>query len=755
MPDPAVVFRRPFDEQVAFFRGKLGNLVPTKKWDDIKKSAHDRAFMVAGAAKADLLADLAAAVDKAIAEGETLEAFRGRFLEIVRRHGWAGWTGDDRKTPDDKGGKGVAWRTRVIYQTNLATSYAAGRLAQLKEAGYRYWVYKHSDSVAHPRPQHLAWNGLTLPADHPFWQSHYPPNGWNCFPGSTPVRCDALLGQRVWYAGEIVEIHAASGNRVAVTPNHPILTGRGWVAAQSLQQGDELLCASPDINTPLSWIVHDEHAPTCAEDLFETLAAQGFRVIPVATHDFHGDALGMEGEIHIAGADRHLVHIVESARGEGFGKIRLDGALGLPVEATHTAMRDSEDASILAKPAASQHLLNGWLGHAKPQRDLPGAGQSAAVQADGDAFGIGVARIGSGPRLDKVALAPAVALLDTPPDDPVRIASPAQIDPGLSQCTSDGLTAAAALLRQLLDANPGKVLLDHVIEIRKFDWSGHVYDFTTSTGLILAGGIVVSNCRCRVVGANGGEGAKLLGGDPGYNTPPAGWDAIDPKTKEPVGIDKGWGYMPGRKAEAIKAIAGALSRFDPVMADLAATFAGKTVAWPYELAKAYMGGVPAEMRDALARAVRAQPETGEAVRRYAQAALAGRPVDPYRTMGLLTMDESARIAEMTGVEALKRELFDWVIDKYAPLHVRAEHGDDAVEQPRGQRAVTAGDYARLPAIILAPDRIWVEDGGKTLLLERAFDGERQVAAFGILNKRRMVALKSMRVIRRAPRAQRP
>lgn len=567
MPEAAAVFRRPFDEQVAFFRGKLGNLVPTEKWDDIQKSAHDRAFMVAGAQKADLLADLAAAVDKAISEGETLEAFRARFLEIVRRRGWAGWTGDDRKDPDDpkdKGGKGVTWRTRVIYQTNLATSYAAGRLAQLKEAGYRYWVYKHSDSVLHPRPQHLAWNGLTLPADDPFWKSHYPPNGWNCFPGSTPVRCDALLGQRVWYAGEMVEIHTASGNRVAVTHNHPILTGRGWVSAQSLQQGDELLCASPDINTPLSGIVHDEHAPTCAEDLFETLSAQGLRVIPVAAHDFYGDALGMEGEIHIAGADRHLVHIVESACGEGLGKQRFNRALGLAVEAAHAAMRDSEGTLVVAQPAAAQHLLNGWLGHAKPQSDLSGAGQSAAVQAHGDAFGIGVTRIGSGPRLDKVSLAPAVALLGAPPDDPACIASPAQLDTGQSQRASDGLTTAAALLRQLLDANPGKVLIDHVVEIRKYDWSGHVYDFTTSTGLILAGGVVVSNCRCRVVGANGPEGAKLLGGNPDYNTPPAGWDAIDPKTQEPVGIDKGWGYMPGGTvADTVLALKDKLDRLPP------------------------------------------------------------------------------------------------------------------------------------------------------------------------------------------------
>lgn len=171
-PKVTAILRRPFAEQVAFFRGKLGNLVPTATWRDLRKSAHDRAFMVAGAAKADLLADLASAVDKAIADGETLDAFRRRFAEIVQRHGWHGWTGEETAA-------GRAWRTRVIYQTNLATSYAAGRLAQLKEAGFQYWVYRHSGSE-HPRLQHLAWNGLTLPADHPFWQTHYPPNGWGC-----------------------------------------------------------------------------------------------------------------------------------------------------------------------------------------------------------------------------------------------------------------------------------------------------------------------------------------------------------------------------------------------------------------------------------------------------------------------------------------------------------------------------------------------------------------------------------------------
>ena len=117
-------FRKPFAEQVAAFRLRLGNLTPTVKWDDIQRAQHDRAFMVAGAQKADLLAVLAAAVDKAVSQGTTLDEFRRDFREIVERRGWHGWTGEGTKG-------GEAWRTKVIYKTNMATTYAAGRMAQL------------------------------------------------------------------------------------------------------------------------------------------------------------------------------------------------------------------------------------------------------------------------------------------------------------------------------------------------------------------------------------------------------------------------------------------------------------------------------------------------------------------------------------------------------------------------------------------------------------------------------------------------
>lgn len=168
-------FGTPFFEQLEFFRKKLN--LPTERWDDITKSAHDRAFMVAGVGKADLLSDLRGAMQRRIEDGGGLQAFRKEFTAVVLKHGWTGWTGEGSKA-------GWAWRTRIIYQTNMATSYAAGRWQQLNHPDLLklrpYWRYNHADGVMHPRPLHVSWNGITLPHDHIFWKTHFGPNGWGC-----------------------------------------------------------------------------------------------------------------------------------------------------------------------------------------------------------------------------------------------------------------------------------------------------------------------------------------------------------------------------------------------------------------------------------------------------------------------------------------------------------------------------------------------------------------------------------------------
>lgn len=170
--DPTAAFQKPFAYQLAALRLRFLDLHPTARWDDIREDAHNRAYMVAGAQKADLLADFALAMDKAVAQGTGADTFEKDFRAIVAKHGWHGWTGEGTEA-------GEAWRIKTIYRTNMRTSYMAGRFAQLVDGEFKYWVYRHGGSLE-PRLQHLAWDGLILPADHPFWATHYPPNGWGC-----------------------------------------------------------------------------------------------------------------------------------------------------------------------------------------------------------------------------------------------------------------------------------------------------------------------------------------------------------------------------------------------------------------------------------------------------------------------------------------------------------------------------------------------------------------------------------------------
>lgn len=157
----------PFAEQIEYFRNKRGVL--TESWLDVRGSMHDIGFMVAGANRTDLLADLWTAISKPIEGGATLRDFRKDFDAIVAKHGWQ-YTG------------GRNWRTRVIYETNLRQSYNAGRWRQLQriKSVRPFWRYRHDDSVAHPRIIHQSWDGLVLHADDPWWHTHFPANGWGC-----------------------------------------------------------------------------------------------------------------------------------------------------------------------------------------------------------------------------------------------------------------------------------------------------------------------------------------------------------------------------------------------------------------------------------------------------------------------------------------------------------------------------------------------------------------------------------------------
>lgn len=216
----------PFEEAIAFFRQKLN--LTSEHWTDVWQRANARAFTVAGAGTDALVEDFRREIMKALEDGTTLQDFRERFDEIVQKHGW-----EHTGTP--------GWRARVIYETNLLMAYSAGRHAQMTEPetlkAFPFWQYVHS-GAAHPRKQHLAWNGLTLAADDPFWQTHYPPNGWGCGCRVRPLSERGLerqgkravdrappIERRPWRNPKTGEVHQVP---VGIDPGFDYNPGEAW-----------------------------------------------------------------------------------------------------------------------------------------------------------------------------------------------------------------------------------------------------------------------------------------------------------------------------------------------------------------------------------------------------------------------------------------------------------------------------------------------------------------------------------------------
>ena len=181
----------PPKEAVEYFRQKGSRI--GFDYRDVWQQEHQAAFTVAKAMQIDLLKDIRDAVDSAIINGTTFADFKTTLLpNLVKRGWWGKQTMVDPLTQEARDVQlGSPRRLKVIYDTNLRTAHAEGQWARIQEtkAALPFLMYDHTPS-AHERKEHAAWDGLVLPADDPWWQSHYPVKAWGC-------KCRVIqLGQR-------------------------------------------------------------------------------------------------------------------------------------------------------------------------------------------------------------------------------------------------------------------------------------------------------------------------------------------------------------------------------------------------------------------------------------------------------------------------------------------------------------------------------------------------------------------------------
>lgn len=176
----AKAFRLEPGEALAYLRGRDTRV--TTDWRDLWQPEHAREFTISRLTRADLLDT----IRKGIVDSVGGDLSRTDWLKdtqaMLEKAGWWG----EQQVIDAVTGEAVtttfnARRLKLIFDANARTAYAAGQWKRLQQTKRSHPYLRYIALLdGRTRPEHAAWHNLTLPIDHPFWRTHFIPNGWNC-----------------------------------------------------------------------------------------------------------------------------------------------------------------------------------------------------------------------------------------------------------------------------------------------------------------------------------------------------------------------------------------------------------------------------------------------------------------------------------------------------------------------------------------------------------------------------------------------
>lgn len=412
--------------------------------------------------------------------------------------------------------------------------------------GYR-WV---STLDSRTTPQCQALDGQVFKMG----EGPMPPAHINCLTGDTDILSRSRIANvyKRAYKGIVVKLTTQSGKTLTITPNHPVLTRRGWIPAGDINGGDQLACIAEPAR------LHN-HKKDCVKAKFSDLFA-AFDITansgsvsdrPSSTKDFHGD--GANSDVRVVNIDslarygvrvflanyfknssiifRTAVRFAFSGKGRfnlfffGHGSVsgsfvrfrsQFSDLLGRRVLhscrllltrvatvktffgkvfcnnrwASSEALCYSSNSNARLEQRDNLRCVN--LGNSRPVLTGKLNPFSLAITLKNiisyTGFKSGLLCAKSFLNKLKGAFAPFVSLLF------LRINSFCGSANSTKSLVQDSLTNASDI-RALLDGAAGSVEFDSVIECVRASFDGHVYNLENKENWYLANGIITHNCR--------------------------------------------------------------------------------------------------------------------------------------------------------------------------------------------------------------------------------------------------------------------
>ena len=343
-----------------------------------------------------------------------------------------------------------------ITETEINAAYNNAKMDATRilasQAGLRAGVIHISALLPTTRPHHAARHGNAYTAEdqNAWWDSDA--NRINCFVPGTIVEGRFSAGLKSFYTGKVLKIMTRDGRNLTVTPNHKVMTNIGLVAAAKINKGDYLVTDRVKIKNSAGVANLDVHQGGARiEDAFASLSKIGdSSMIRPMRVNFNGDERLLDGDINAVFAERELVF------GGNPSVFKLLDYLKLK-HANPSSVRSSPFFKRFNRVLLTSSCIVSFFNKPKP-------------------------------AFFRTVLCSVV----------LRIRPISWLKSKLFKIIKNHRSADSILFRKKKNAFPIPVFIDEVVKVDISDFSGHVYDLQERSGLMVANGIIASNCHCSV-----------------------------------------------------------------------------------------------------------------------------------------------------------------------------------------------------------------------------------------------------------------
>lgn len=356
--------------------------------------------------------------------------------------------------------------------------------------------------------------GVLMPPAHP-----------NCVSGDTIIASiDGVSSYfKRWFHGEVCVIKCLDGTDLTITPNHNVLTRRGWIPAGQLTLSDEIVKCSDSSRESDVWSIgfngpYDNLMPAFAKKIFsarlEDSSMFSMRV-PVSPEDFHGDVVS-DGEVEIIRANCSLSHILQTISHEHIGEREFMPAqnrrMFLNPNSAKTKLGKGSltpTYGVMSSGSIGRSLLGSECGiHEEFSLMLTTNRQSETMESRPESSMMDVEFSANGSTRHPCHILGVrgsnsvivenenVSSFGAPIFNALASAFDGQTN--TSELFNDGLPTRSGNASDILKRLASHVTFMPLLDITRRELVGHVYNLETLSGFYFANGMIVHNCECSV-----------------------------------------------------------------------------------------------------------------------------------------------------------------------------------------------------------------------------------------------------------------